>query len=85
MGWLVVDVFQLERLTVDDVLTSNHNIFLDLNLVRYTICIILPLRSSFVEFGKVVTKYVIYVRDTANYEDEALVYGNDCWLNSVDW
>ena len=85
MGWLVVDVLQLERLPIDNVLTSNHHLFMYLQLVGNSICIILPLRRRFVEFCKVVAKNVVYVGDPTNNEDEALIYGNDCGLDPIDW
>jgi hypothetical protein len=76
--------FKLNWLSVYDVLSSYHVFLLGLQLVWYSVRIVLSLRSQLIELVDVVAVDVVVIRYATDHKDEALVDCHNCWLNPAN-
>jgi hypothetical protein len=84
-GYPVVQSFNLDWFTINDVMSVNHLIFLRNQLEWHTVRIILSFGCIFIKLGNVVAIDVIVMCHPTNYKHEPFVNYHYGWLDSVLW
>jgi hypothetical protein len=81
----MINVLQLQRLSIENILAPHHHVFLRLYLEWNPSSIVLPFGRSFIELSKIVTKNIIHVGNATDDEYKALVNSNYCRLDPINW